>query len=183
MADLGKYGNNDESGTQSAGVSKTDAIRTKTTAGRLWIVPEIELDKKIEIQFVPSEIAITRSASIQTIGIVGRNNPLYQYTGGETSMPLSLDFYAQDEDRKDVLRTIRFLESLAVNNGYRNPPQRIHLVFGDIFKHEMWTIKSVKYRLGNFDKQYGFLPKQGYVDLELVLDTRKNLTTRDLRYV
>lgn len=178
MAD--QYGNNSEN---SAISTESNSIRTKTTAGRLWIVPEIELDQKIEIQFVPREIAISRVSAIQTIAIVGRNNPFYQYTGGETTMPIQLDFYAEDEDRKDVLRKVRFLESLSINNGYKNPPQRIHLIFGDIFKNEMWVIKSVKTKLSNFDKPYGMLPKQAYVDLELALDTNVNLTRKDLRNV
>lgn len=159
------------------------SIRTKTTDGRVWIVPEREIDKKVEVHFVIPEIAITRQANVQGIAIVGRNNPFYQYTSGETTMPWTLDFYAQDSDRKDVLRVCRFLESLAANNGYKNPPQRVRIIFGDVFRDEMWVIKKVTYRLSNFDKQHGFMPKQGYVDLDLALDTKMNLTTDEIRRV
>lgn len=158
-------------------------IRTQTGDGRLYIIPERELENRIEIQFVIPELSWNRSASIQTINIVGRNNPLYQYTGGETSMSLQLDFYAQAEDRKDVITKCRYIESLAANNGYKNPPQRIRLVYGKLFRDEMWVIKSVKYKLSNFDKQYDFMPKQAYVDIDLALDTRNNLTTEDIRRV
>jgi hypothetical protein len=160
---------------------ETTKIRSKTTEGRLWIVPEREIEKRIEIQFVPASIDWSRSSNIQTIVIVGRNNPLYQYTSGETVLPLKLDFYAQQEDRKDVITTCKFLESLSANNGYKKPPQRIRIIWGDLFKDEMWVIKSVKYKLDNFDKEFGFLPKQAYVDLDLVLDTKGNLTSDDIR--
>lgn len=184
MAETGIFGDqSDSDGVYGGQEDQQMSIRSKTTEGRLWIIPEKEIEKKIEIQFTLPEISISRTSNIQTIQIVGRNNPLYQYTSGETSFPLTLDFYAQNADRRDVITTCRFLESLSANNGYKNPPQRIRLVYGALFRDEMWVIKSVKYRLSNFDKEYGYLPKQAYVDMDLVLDTQENATWDDIRRV
>lgn len=156
----------------------------KTTDGRLWIVPEREIDQKVEIQFVQNTIEWARNANIQTITIVGRNNPLYQYTSGETVMSFVLDFLAQDEDRKDVITRCRYIESLAANDGYSRPPQRIRLIYGDLFKsNEMWVIKNVKYSLSNFNRAKGYLPQQAYLTLDMVLDTKQNLTSADIRRV
>ena len=151
-----------------------------TTDGRLYFVLVSDPEKRLNIQFVPPELNFQRSASIQAVQIVGRNNPLYQYTAGEKILSLQLDFFAQEEDRQDVLRKCQWLEALAYNDGYEKPPERIKLVWGDLFKDELWIVKSVNYKVSLFNKEKGFLPQQAIVDISLGLDTTNDVVKSDL---
>lgn len=148
---------------------------------KLYITTERTLDT-IPIQFVPSDLAIGRTASQNSIAIIGRNNPLYHYSGGESTLNFQLDFYSEDAARKDVIGYCRLLEAnLANNNGYQDPPQRMRLTFGKLFRGDVWWIvKSCGYKLNNFDKTAGYLPVQAYMDLSLCLDPNRNLKRDDI---
>lgn len=150
------------------------------TGGQLYIVG-LKTLQKLEIQFVPSELNYVRNASIEEIAIVGRNHPHHQYTGGSTRLDFQLDFYSKEESREDVIKKCRWLESLTCNDGYQSPPERVRLVFGKLFRNEVWVVKKVTYKLNNFHKPGGFLPLQAYVDISLSLDTPRNLTINDIR--
>ena len=151
-----------------------------TTEGKLYFILVSTLERR-EIQFVPPELGISRNANIQNVTIVGRNNPFYQYTSGETLLTLQLDFHAKQDDRKDVIESCRWFESILYNDNFDVPPEKVKLVFGDLFRDEVWTVKSCSYKLKNFDKVYGYLPTQAYVDLTLALDPSSNLTKEDVR--
>lgn len=151
-----------------------------TTNGRCYFIAVKSLER-LEIQFVPDEIGITRNSDTQSVQVVGRNNPFYHYTAGETLMNLELDFCAEREDRADVLEKCKWMEGLAYNNDYPDPPEQVKLVFGDVFKDEIWVVKNVNYSMTNFDKVYGFLPTQAKVTVTLALDTKGNYKRNDLR--
>lgn len=151
-----------------------------TTDGKLYFVLVSRPSQRLQIQFVPAELSIQRNSSTQAVQIVGRNNPLYQYTAGEKLLSLQLDFYSDEENRQDVIRNCEWLEALTYNDGYARPPERVMLVWGDLFQSQLWTVKSVQYKLSNFDKVYGMLPKQAYVDISLALDNRIDTKKSDL---
>ena len=161
---------------------KQSRVRTKmsTTEGRLYLVALTTLDR-LDIQFVPDKLSISRNPTIANIQVVGRNNPVYHYISGDTNLNLELDFHAMQEDREDVITKCKWLEHLAYNDGYRKEPQKIKLVFGSIFKDEVWIVKKVNYTLQNFHKPSDFLPQQAYVSLELGLDPDANLVWEDIR--
>lgn len=139
--------------------------------------------EKLEIQFMPATLAPSRSANWAEIAIVGRNNPLHQYTGGSNSLTLELDFHSVDEDREDVIQKCKLLESWAMNDGWSKPPERIKLTWGKLFKaDEIWVIKSVNPSYSLFSAEHGMLPRQAMVQVELALDTDKNRTRRDVRW-
>jgi len=154
-------------------------IGLNTTQGRLYIITEKTLEK-LEIQFIPPSIEIQRNANYSVIQIVGRNTPQYQFLGGETRMPLTLDFYADDDARRDVELKCKWLEALCAYDG-KKPVQRVKLIFGDLFKEEMWVVQSVKYSFKLFDRVYGFRPRLGTAELSLGLDPTTNLTWADIR--
>lgn len=152
-----------------------------TTEGKLYFVSVKDTNDRLEIQFVPPDLSISRNPSIQTIDIVGRNNPLYQYSGGATELAFELDFFAQEESREDVIKRCRWLESFTFNDGYENPPSQVKLVYGQLFRDEVWIVKSVKYKLSLFNKVKGYLPQQAYVSVVLALDPKSNLKIEDVR--
>jgi hypothetical protein len=134
-----------------------------TTEGKIYLVELESPFESLEIQFVPEEIVMNRTANVVDFAVVGRNNPLHQYTGGDEKMSLKLDFYSDSERRDDVIKKTRWLESLAQNDAGRRPQT------------------LVKVTLSMFDSAHGYLPKQAYVDLQLSLDTKVNIPKSDLR--
>ncbi len=153
-----------------------------TTEGKLFMVLVSKPEHRLEIQFVPPELSIQRQASTQSVQIVGRNNPLYQYTAGERLLNFKLDFHADEEDRTDVIQKCRWLESLAYNDGYANPPERLFLSWGSLFTTELWVVKGVNYTLSQFHAEKGFLPCQAFLDLSLALDVDTDIKKSDLIY-
>ena len=142
-----------------------------TTQQRLYFILVSSPESRLYIQFVPPELNIQRNSSVQAVQIVGRNNPLYQYTAGEKLLSFQLDFYADEESKMDVINNCKWLEALTYNEGYSKPPERVKLVWGDLFQDELWIVKTVNYKLSLFDKEKGFLPRQAYVDISLALDS------------
>lgn len=151
-----------------------------TTEGKCYFVAIRSLEK-LEIQYFPEELAFTRKSDTQAVQVVGRNNPFYHYTAGETLLSLELDFHAEREDRRDVLEKCKWLEALAYNNDYPDPPEQVKLVFGEVFKDEVWVVKDVSYSLTNFDKLYGLMPKQAKATVSLALDMKDNYKRSDLK--
>lgn len=140
----------------------------------------LDTGERLEIQFVPPIIEGDRVADLGTMKIVGRNNPMYQNVGGEDTLAITLDFYADEESRQSVIHKVRWLKSLTYTDGGRQPAQRVALVWGDLYKNEKWVVARVRERLSNFDAGYGFLPKQAMVDLQLKLAPDTNLTWEDV---
>lgn len=167
--------NNPETNTRQSQSTQ----RTSTTEGQLYFIALDSLDR-LEIQFVP-KIELNRRTNMANIQIIGRNNPKYQYLSGENTMNLQLDFHATKEDRTDVINKCRWLEHLTFNDGYRRPPQKVKLVFGNLFRNEVWIVKNVSCKLDNFHRESGFLPQQAYVEVTLALDPETNLTWEDVR--
>jgi hypothetical protein len=165
-----------------------------TTDKKLYFILVDDPTKQLYIQFVPPDLKINRSVSIQDIQVVGRNNPFYQYTGGAKTLSFQLDFYAEEESREDVIKSCEWLESLTYNNdgaidsngreltNSEKRPSRIKLVYGNLFqdKNYLWIVKSLNYTLSRFNKEKGFLPQQAYVDITLALDTDNDYKQRDL---
>jgi hypothetical protein len=148
--------------------------------GQLYFIAVRSLER-LNIQYVPNELNIQRNADIEEIKIVGRNNPKHHYSGGSTKLTLELDFYSTDANREDVIKKCRWLESLAANDGYKNPPQQVRLVFGKLFRNEVWVVNSVDYKLSDFSKPHGYLPVQAYCSIALSLDPPTNTRTQDIR--
>lgn len=156
-------------------------LGVNTTGGKCYIVELRPPYQKLEIQFVPDEISLTSSANNAKIDIVGRNNPLVHYTGGNDKLKLTLDFYSDEANRKDVLLKVRWLQSLRYADGSFGPKRNISVVLGDLFRREIWTVDSVNIKLSNLDGQFNFMPRQAFVDLDLTLDPKTNLRIDDVR--
>lgn len=153
-----------------------------TTDGKLYLTALRSLER-LDIQFVPQSLSPTRSVKWAEIAIVGRNNPLHHYTGGNNELMLELDFHAANEDREDVIAKCRLLESWAMNDGYANPPERIRLTFGRLFKeNEIWVINSLDFDYSQFSPEHGMLPVQAYARVGLKMDTDTNRTKADVQW-
>lgn len=149
-----------------------------TTEGQLYLVALTTLEKLV-FQFVPEGITSTRSSNFAPIAVVGRNIPQYHFTGGQESMQIELDFFASTENREDVITKVQWLKSLTHSNNYENPPQKVAVIWGDLFKDEVWILNNVSTQLSLFSKKHGYLPQQAYVKLNFLLDLQDNPSWSD----
>ncbi len=132
-------------------------------------------------QFVPDKLVYNRKADFQSIKVITRNTPKYQYTGGSTTLSLKLDIYAETKSRQDVIERCRALESLTYTNGYKEAIPHIRLVWGALFRDEVWVVQSVNYELSLFKPDFDFMPQQAYVNITLLRVSENNLTWNDIK--
>jgi len=152
-----------------------------TTLGRLYLLELEEPFERLELQFVPGELSMNRQADLKQIAIVGRNNNLLQYTGGSDTLNLPIEFYSDSEFRDDVISKVNWLQSLAMSDGNNGPYRNVKLVFGNLFRNEIWAVSSVSPVLSHFDDKYNFLPLRATVEIRLILDPKTNLLFDQVR--
>jgi len=130
--------------------------------------------EKLRIQTVPLELGVKPESNWQVIPSIGRNNPFYHYTSGEDTLEFTLDWYSVVENRQDVIDKCRWVESLSKADAYIDPPPRVLLIFGDLFKYTTWIIESAPYTLSLFNKDKNMLPQQAYQTISLKKVTSAN---------
>jgi hypothetical protein len=158
----------------------------QTIPAEMWFVKVDDAYKenpeKLLIQTVPLELSVVPESTWVPIPSIGRNNPFYNYTGGEDSLEFTIDWYATSDNRQDVINSCRWLESLSKANGYENEPPRMLLIFGRLFKFTTWIIESAPYKLTLFDRESGMFPRQAYQDVVLKRVTDRNTGVNDIRF-
>ncbi len=150
------------------------------TNGELFIVELNPPFEKLKFQFVPDNIEVPREANIEAISVIGRNNNLYQHTGGFETLNLPLEFYANDTHRQEVIKAVNWLKSLTMSDENKGIP-RVKVVFGDMFKKETWVVQSVTPTFSQFSPDHKWLPCRAKVDVKLLLDTEIDLKQKDRR--
>lgn len=143
----------------------------------------------IGFQFVPSVLNVSREVNLQPIQIVARNTPRYQYMGGSQSYSFSLDFHAETSERRDILSTVKYLESLSYSNANLEDTPIIQVIWGDIFNNQQtFKISGINYSMSEFGGTSDetedlplYNPRQATVNLTLVRVSETNLTWEDVR--
>lgn len=156
----------------------------------------------LELQTYPEKVSFQGESTWAVINSMGRNTPMYHFTGAESIIQLNISWYCDDPaNPADVLAKCKLLEAWSKGNGYISAPPILKLNWGDseLFKDELFILTAATYELSNWRgsvKQYDrktkklVLPK-GYVDTNLLpaMATQelifrrvsaKNLTHRDI---
>ena len=133
---------------------------------------------------LPAEIDVDTQPGWYSVASPGRNAPLYHYTGAETIISFSISWYSREESREDVITKCKWLEALTMNDGYDNPPPEVLFSFGALFTQGKFIVKSAKYRIGNFNREYSMYPQIAMQEIVLarVSDgnpTRKQILQKD----
>lgn len=149
------------------------------TQGSLYIVETAEPFERLEIQFFPDEISNPREAHLSGMSVVSRNNDILQYTGGEESLKLPLDFFA--DEVLNVVQAVNWLKSLTMNDGENGPFRNVKIVFGDLFKEQVWAIKSVNPVFSMFDEELNMMPLRARCEVNFILNPVRNLEFSDYR--
>lgn len=116
--------------------------------------------EKIILQNRPQEIEVDPKTNWATIRSMGRNLPMYHYTGAEDTITMNISWYCDcaskdpaDVDPEQVLSKCRLLESWSKADGYTKAPPVLKIVWGDsnLFKDHYYILFSAKYTLGGFN--------------------------------
>lgn len=130
---------------------------------------------RLFLQTIPQSLDYDPDSSWVAIASPGRNNPLYHYTGSEDTLEFTITWFANDDDREDVLKKCKWLESLTKNNGYDEKPHAIQFIFGQLFTEAKWIVSNAKYKMSLFHRDLGMLPQLASqeVCLKRITDTNR----------
>lgn len=133
----------------------------------------------LELQTYPENVSFQGESTWAVINSMGRNTPMYHFTGAESIIQLNISWYCDDPaNPADVIAKCKLLEAWSKGNGYISAPPILKLNWGDseLFKDELFILTAATYELSNWRgsvKQYDrktkelVLPK-GYVDTNLL---------------
>lgn len=108
----------------------------------------------IVIQNRPNSIEYKGETTWATIKSMGRNTPMYHYTGAEDTVQFNISWFCNDKNNPDeVVNKCRFLEAWTKSDGYRAAPPIINIQWGNsgIFDNQKFILISATYTLSNFN--------------------------------
>lgn len=147
--------------------------------GQPYFLDLITLER-LFLQTVPLELSYGPDANWVVIASAGRNTGLYHYTGGEDKLEFTLSWYGNQEDRRDVISKVKWLESLTRNDGYDQKPHQVQFIFGDLFRDAKWVVTGAPYKLSGFNRQFGMMPQLASQDICLKRISETNRTREDI---
>lgn len=107
----------------------------------------------IELQNRPSNIRVSPETSWAVIRSMGRNVPMYHFTGAEDTIEFNISWYQDSKEHADdVINKCRLLESWSKANGYVSGPPFLQIIMGNDgpFDNQYFILSSASYELSNF---------------------------------
>ena len=132
---------------------------------------------------VPASMDFNPDPNWAIIASVGRNTPFFHYMGSEDTLSFTIDWYARNNQRDDVVFNCRWLEAKSKADAYREDPHRIMIKWGtedELFKDSLWIVYKASYKLSNFHKGVSMIPQQAYQDIVLKRVVDFNLSTNQV---
>ena len=124
------------------------------------------------LQNRPSEVEFRGETSWARISSMGRNTPMYHYTGAEDILQFNISWFCSDpKNPAEVISKCRLLEAWTKANGYLAGPPLLKIQWGNsgIFDEHKYILTSATYTLKNF--QSGHMDRREknptYVDTKL----------------
>ena len=153
----------------------------------------------IQLQSIPRNLLVEPEANWNPINSMARNNPFYHYTGGEDTLTLTLDWYAdkliggkEDTQRIGPIMYAKWLEAKCRNDGLEEPPHRLKFLWGesannttlfkDMFSESTWIVAEAPYTMSMFHKEHGLRPTQIIQQVILKRVTDHNRTTFEVKH-
>lgn len=135
---------------------------------------------RLRVQYMPLQVQYQRNAKFDAISVIGRNEDLSHYSGGNTTISLNFDFYSTDPNGELAKQGVKFLESLQYS-GRDRPPSRVQLVFGRLFENSLWLLQSLNVVYSVFEGGKDWLPRYAVAQCTFKLDTETDLYSDDVR--
>ena len=105
------------------------------------------------LQNRPPEVEFRGETSWARISSMGRNTPMYHYTGAEDILQFNVSWYCSDPNNPaEVISKCRLLEAWTKANGYLSGPPILKIQWGNsgIFDEHRYILTSATYTLKNF---------------------------------
>lgn len=107
----------------------------------------------LAFQTVPKEIDFQNESTWAVINSMGRNTPMYHFTGAETQIQINISWYCDDKTNpQEVVTKCRLLEAWSKANGYMAGPPVLRIQWGrsDLFKDQLFILTAATYKLANW---------------------------------
>lgn len=111
----------------------------------------------IVLQNRPNILDFKGETSWASIKSMGRNTPIYQYTGAEDTLQFNISWFNTNLDKpEEVINKCRLLESWSKANGYNTAPPVLSIQWGgttenSLFINHQYILVSATYSLSNFN--------------------------------
>lgn len=141
-----------------------------------YIIAVDDPNDRLEFQFIPEEVVINSSASVEGAATPSRNNSRFIYYGGDDAISFTLNFFAENDtavEKRELKRRVEWLRSL------RYDGRDILVVLGELFPSIPYSVESVNITYTLLDSEGQ--PKGATVALSLKLNPTQALTYQDIR--
>lgn len=104
----------------------------------------------IQLQSVPTQIEHQGESAWAIINSMGRNTPMYHFTGAESIIQFNISWFCNDPTNpQEVVTKCRLLEAWTKANGYLASPPILRIGWGssDLFKDQNFILTSATYVL------------------------------------
>ena len=190
-----------EDGTAPREVARAYGVESAIERGNDIIVYNLLASpvQYLVLQTVPKEIEFQNDSIWAVIHSMGRNTPMYHFTGAESTIQMNISWFCNDKaNPQEVVAKCRLLEAWSKANGYNVGPPILKLQWGrsDLFKDQYFILTAATYKLSNWradakvwDKdQKKFVRPNGYADPALYPSTAtqelvfRRVSSRNLTY-
>ena len=150
----------DKNGVATADITQhAETIRQASTIRNDIIIYNIEASpyQRVIIQNRPNKVEFKGETTWASIKSMGRNTPLYHYTGSEDIVQFNISWYCNDPDHpEEVIDKCRFLEAWTKSDGYKASPPVLRIQWGSsgIFDNQTFILTSATYTLQGFNNGF-----------------------------
>lgn len=144
------------------------------------MIVDLESLESLSLQFNPPVLQLNAESEFVAVGSMGRNNPVYYFTGAEDTLEFNISWVSNIENRTDVITKVKWLESLTKNDGYTGRVRRVKFIYGQLFTEAIWVLVAAPYTLELMHAQYGMMPTLSRQTLRLKRITAENATRKQI---
>lgn len=159
-----------------------NGVQMVNKTGQPYILDLVTLEYVV-FQSIPKELKVKPEARWFAVPSAGWNNDRYQYTGGEDVVSFTITWYSNEASKQDVIRKIKWIESLCRNNGFDEKPHKLQFCIGQVFRDAQWILWSTEYSLDQFDRTAQMMPKYASQEIVLKRVTKTNRSTTDIQSI
>ena len=109
--------------------------------------------QRVILQTIPKEIDFQGENTWGVIKSMGRNTPMYHYTGSESIIQFNITWYCNDPSNpSEVVTNCRLLEAWSKTDGYFRSPPLLKIQWGTsgLFDNQLFILSSATYKLSNW---------------------------------
>lgn len=125
------------------------------------------------------------STNYQVYEPLARSTPIYQYRGGKDRvLDLPIVFTMKSDSRDDVLKSVRWLHSLAYpdydGDEASLAPHKVVVVQGELYKEDVWIVREFSVEWGPAKDPVTQIPSEATVNLSLVEVSEKGRSSAEI---